>query len=180
MTEHWVLDKTRERTVEQISENMNFYGVSPTVGRLLGAMYFHDRPMTLDDMKDELGMSKSRMSSAIRLLRDLKMVEKVWQKGIRKDLYEVEKDWYQSFINLFSVNCRRMISMNRSSIHQSLTEINDLQEPLTDEEKKEAQAIRNKLEDALEYYDWLSRLIESFESNEIFELIPKTKRTPQK
>ena len=97
------LEKARERVIDAIAQNMNLYGVTPSVGRLWGLMYFQDEPMTLDDMKQELGMSKTSMSTSVRNLVDLKMVDKVWKKGTRKDLYEVEEDWYQTFIDFFTI-----------------------------------------------------------------------------
>ena len=32
------------------------------------------------------------------------MVDKVMEKRSRKDLYAIEGDWYQNFIDLFTVN----------------------------------------------------------------------------
>ncbi|WP_332632491.1 hypothetical protein [Halalkalibacter flavus] len=48
-------------------------------------------------------------------------------------------------------------------------------EGTSDEVKKEAEVDKEKLLHALEYYDWLNRLIDSIESKEIFEYIPKRK-----
>lgn len=74
------LDKARERIIETIAQNIDLYGITPSAGRLYGMMYFHNDPLTLDDMKDELGMSKTSMSTSVRSLSDLKMVERVWKK----------------------------------------------------------------------------------------------------
>lgn len=52
------LEKVRERVIESIAQNMNLYGIAPSIGRLYGMMFFHHEPLTLDEMKDELGMSK--------------------------------------------------------------------------------------------------------------------------
>ncbi|MEH7384965.1 GbsR/MarR family transcriptional regulator [Bacillus sp. JJ1521] len=169
------LEKARERVIDAIAQNMNLYGVTPSVGRLWGLMYFHDEPMTLDEMKLELGMSKTSMSTSVRNLMELNMVDKVWKKGIRKDLYEVEEDWYQSFIDFFTIKWRNGISMNVSAIQKSLTELKELleDEQVSHEIKAEAENDILKLKNALEYYFWLDRLVDSFESHEIFTFIPK-------
>ncbi|THE09975.1 GbsR/MarR family transcriptional regulator [Bacillus timonensis] len=169
------LEKARERVIDAIAQNMNLYGVTPSVGRLWGLMYFHDEPMTLDDMKQELGMSKTSMSTSVRNLMELKMVDKVWKKGIRKDLYEVEEDWYQTFIDFFTIKWRSGISMNVSAIQKSLSDLNELikDEQESNEIKAEAESDIIKLKKALEYYFWLDRLVDSFESQEIFTFIPK-------
>ncbi|WP_099354130.1 choline uptake/conversion transcriptional regulator CudC [Fredinandcohnia onubensis] len=169
------LEKARERVIDAIAQNMNLYGVTPSVGRLWGLMYFHDEPMTLDDMKQELGMSKTSMSTSVRNLVDLKMVDKVWKKGIRKDLYEVEEDWYQTFIDFFTIKWRSGISMNVSAIQKSLADLKELleDEQISEEVKVEAGNDIAKLNNALEYYFWLNRLVDSFETHEIFKYVPK-------
>ncbi|MEO2076848.1 MAG: GbsR/MarR family transcriptional regulator [Bacillus sp. (in: firmicutes)] len=169
------LEQARERVIEAISQNMNLYGVTESIGRLYGSLYFQEGPLTLDEMKDELGMSKTSMSTAVRSLLELKMVGKVWKKGVRKDLYQAEPDWYQTFIDFFSIKWRAGISINVSAMEKSLFELQSL---LEDEQvdtkiKEEAQMDIEKLTDALEYYDWLNRLVDSFESKEIFKYIPK-------
>lgn len=169
------LEKARERVIDAIAQNMNLYGVTPSVGRLWGLMYFQDEPMTLDDMKQELGMSKTSMSTSVRNLVDLKMVDKVWKKGTRKDLYEVEEDWYQTFIDFFTIKWRSGISMNVSAIQKSLADLKELlkDEQISEEVKVEAENDVAKLNNALEYYFWLNRLVDSFESHEIFKYVPK-------
>lgn len=171
------LELSRERVIEAISKNMHLYGITESIGRLYGALYFQEGPLTLDEMKEELGMSKTSMSTSVRSLLDLKMVGKVWKKGVRKDLYQAEPDWYQTFIDFFSIKWRAGISINVSAMEKSLAELQSLleDENVDSKVKTEAKMDIVKLTDALEYYDWLDRLVDSFESKEIFQYIPKKK-----
>lgn len=169
------LNRARERVIETIAQNMNLYGVTPSVGRLYGAMFFYNEPLTLDEMKDVLGMSKTSMSTSVRTLADLKMVEKVWRKGVRKDLYIVEEDWYQTFCDLFSIKWRHGVTMNMEAIQRSIEEMEKISssEGASDEMKETISLDIEKLKYALEYYDWLNRLVDSFESKKIFHYVPK-------
>ncbi|WP_458415019.1 GbsR/MarR family transcriptional regulator [Schinkia sp. CFF1] len=169
------LDLAKERVIDTIAHNMNLYGITDSVGRLFGLLFFSKNPMTLDEMKDELGMSKTSMSTSVRSLMDLKMVDKVWKKGVRKDLYQAEEDWYQTFIDLFSIKWRAAISMNVSYIEKSLKELNNLakRDDVELEIREEARQVIEKLHTCLQYYRWLNRLVDSFESHEIFNFIPK-------
>lgn len=46
------------------------------------------------------------MSTGVRTLVDLNMIHKVWEKGSRKDSYEVEPDWFQTFTDFFVIKRR--------------------------------------------------------------------------
>lgn len=171
------LERARARFIDSMAQNMNLYGITPSVGRLYGLLYYSEEPMTLDCMKDELGMSKTSMSTSVRQLQELNMVEKVWKKGTRKDLYQSVDDWYETFSDLFSIKWRAGITLNMTTIDKCLHEINEL---LTNEEtsieiKEAAQIDQQKLQYALDYYNWLNRFVDSIESKEIFEYIPKKK-----
>jgi DNA-binding transcriptional regulator GbsR (MarR family) len=168
------LEEARERVIRAIATNIDLYGVPSSIGRLYGTMYFHDEPMTLDEMSDALGMSKTSMSTGVRSLLDIKMVQKTYRKGVRKDLYIVEEDWYQSFFHLFSSKWGRAIQHNEKEISLAKQQIEDIYQQAEDEELKETLS-RDlaKLEHALEYYTWLKKLVKAFETGEIFEFIPK-------
>jgi DNA-binding transcriptional regulator GbsR (MarR family) len=169
------LEKTRERVIDSISQNMNLYGVSPSVGRLWGLLYFQNQPMTLDEMKNELGMSKTSMSTSVRLLMELNMVDKVWKKGNRKDLYVAEEDWHQTFIDFFSIKWRNSVAANVNVIEKSLRELGQLLESpeISEEMISEIRSDIDKLHKALDYYDWLNRFVDTLESHEIFDYVPK-------
>ncbi|WP_256235492.1 GbsR/MarR family transcriptional regulator [Bacillus sp. EB600] len=169
------LHRARERVIDAIAQNMNLYGVIPSIGRLYGMMFFHNEPLTLDEMKEELGMSKTSMSTSVRTLLDLKMVDKVWKKGYRKDLYAIEGDWYQNFTDLFSIKWRNAISININAIEKSLKELNEIKtnEEFDHEVGVIASSDIEKLQSTLEYYDWLNRLVDKFESGEIYDFVPK-------
>ena len=171
------LERVRERVIESIAKNMNLYGITDSIGRLYGMLYFHDHPMTLDEMKEELGMSKTSMSTSVRTLMDLKMVEKKWKKGTRKDLYQAEEDWHQTFIDFFAIKWRAGISMNIAAMTKSISELEKLvkTDEIDEEVRSAAQIDITKMKSALSYYEWLNRLVDSFESEEIFDFIPKNK-----
>ena len=58
------LEQARERVIEAISQNMNLYGVTESIGRLYGALYFQEGPLTLDEMLDADGIEDSTSYSA--------------------------------------------------------------------------------------------------------------------
>lgn len=169
------LEKTRGRVIESIGKNMDLYGITLSIGHLYGQMYFSQEPVTLDDLSASMGMSKTSMSTGVRTLMDLKMIDKVWEKGSRKDLYEVVPDWHQNFSDYFSVRWRKAVEGNMGVINKSLAEIGTLIDQHQDSPAfvSVLQTDADKIKAALQYYRWLIRLIESFESGKIYDYIPK-------
>jgi HTH-type transcriptional regulator, glycine betaine synthesis regulator len=170
-----IIEKSRQRVIESVGKNMDLYGVTHSIGHLYGHMYFYNNPVTLDEMSQILGMSKTSMSTGMRTLMDLKMVHKVWEKGARKDLYVVEPDWHQNFVDYFSVKWRKSLEMNVSALKKSHAELTRLLQNHSDDQQLQRvlELDIQKIEHAIGYYRWLERLIESFETGEIYDFIPK-------
>ncbi|GAB3060597.1 GbsR/MarR family transcriptional regulator [Virgibacillus ainsalahensis] len=169
-------DETIEKFIQVIAKNMNLYGITPSVGRLYGVLYFAEEPMTLDDMREALEMSKTSMSTGVRALSDMKMVESTFKKGVRKDLYHSEEDWYKSFTSLFGNRWRQQTERNIEEADEAIEELENILQKTTDEQLKTK--IENDLERLLyakNYYKWLMKFIKTMESGEIFNYIPKNK-----
>ncbi len=164
-----------DQIVEKIADNMHIYGISTTVGRVLGIISMNRRPMTLDELSEATGMSKTRMSQVVREMVDLNIAEKVFEKGIRKDLYTVEQDYYQTFVSLFTSNWQKAIQKNKMFDKKMSAELRALMENETMNEEAE-QKINDLLKETKEwqdYYQWLAHLIDFFDSGEIFKYVPK-------
>lgn len=169
------LQNARKSVIDSIGKNMDLYGVTLSIGHLYGHMYFNQQPVTLDEMSSTMGMSKTSMSTGMRTLHDLKMISKVWSKGSRKDLYMVESDFHQNFADYFSIKWRKAIEQNMAALKRSLKNINELkiQFPEDTEFLSILEHDTQKINEALSYYRWLDRLIDSFETGEIYNFIPK-------
>jgi DNA-binding transcriptional regulator GbsR (MarR family) len=164
----------KNRIIEQIAYNMRLYGVSQTVGRVMATIYYHDKPMTLDELSKEMGMTKMSMSNAARELVEMGVAEKIHVKGSRKDHYVIEEDYYQFFIDLFCTNWRKTIHTKeamRIKLNHELEEIiHDKNEK--NEVREDAKKLMEENFRAIEYFDWVSRLINHFETHEILKYVP--------
>jgi len=114
------------------------------------------------------------MSTSVRSLSEAKLVERVWERGVRKDLYQAKEDWYQNFIDMFSIRWRRSVTTHSSAIRRSISEIEQLisEDIISEELLAEANSDLEKLIYIRDYYEWLDRLIDAFESHDIFDLVP--------
>ncbi|MFP4661786.1 MAG: GbsR/MarR family transcriptional regulator [Halanaerobiales bacterium] len=88
-----LMEVSRNIILESFGGAVGSYGMNETIGRIYGLLYMEDEPMSLKKIADQLGVSKATVSINIRLLLELKMVQKVWQKGSRKDYYTAERDF---------------------------------------------------------------------------------------
>lgn len=171
------LNQIEDKFIDNIADNMRTYGISPTVGLVLGIIYINRRPMTLDELSQETGMSKTRMSQVVREMVDHNIAEKVFEKGVRKDIYNVEQDYYQTFISLFTSSWQKVIKKNKRSGKKMFAELESLQKEgdLNEETEAKINDLLKETKEWLDYYDWLNRLVEFFDSGEVFEHVPKTK-----
>lgn len=93
-------DITNKIMVE-FSKTAEMFDLTPIEARLFSYLYLEEEPMTLDDMGEALGKSKTSMSNSIRGLADLNLVTRVWKKGVRKDLYEANTQLFKIFMNSY-------------------------------------------------------------------------------
>ncbi|SFL92156.1 choline uptake/conversion transcriptional regulator CudC [Salibacterium qingdaonense] len=168
------IQDAENEVISAIAETMDLYGITPSIGRLYATMYFKHDSMTLDEMKDELGMTKPSMSTAVRNLQDIQIVRKTWQKGSRKDHFTAEKDFFNYFTRFFGNKWKREAELNLYAIHEAQDELRDV---LEDEETEthlleRADKDLEQLQEYEKYCYWLQKLVGAMESGEIFDLLP--------
>ncbi|PWZ98048.1 GbsR/MarR family transcriptional regulator, partial [Staphylococcus pseudintermedius] len=59
------LEEAKDIVINSIAETMDLYGINRSVGNLYGIMLFKES-MTLDEMRQELQMSKPSMSAGVK------------------------------------------------------------------------------------------------------------------
>lgn len=164
------LEATRSLVVAAIAQTMDHYGVNASTALLYGLMYFHNDPITLDEMCAKMGMSKASMSTGVRKLQDNRMVHRVFRPGSRKDLYRAEADFHKNFINFFCRRWEEEVTINGKAItsaehhYQSLLEDPDLDA----DTEREIERDLAKIDASKHYYRFLEKLIARSESGELF------------
>ncbi|PRO65909.1 GbsR/MarR family transcriptional regulator [Alkalicoccus urumqiensis] len=175
------LEEARERFVHELTNHIHLYDISGSVGRLYGTILFAENPMTLDEMAEKTGMSKTSMSTGVRALSEANMVEKTWRKGVRKDLYQTDPDWYKAFATVFIKRWAEAAEMNQRALLETKAKLEQLiqEEDLEKEVQEQAAHDLEKLSEAEAFYDWLNEVTNLFESEAIYSIIPKrTKESP--
>lgn len=168
------LEAAKDLVIEAISETMDLYGVTPAAGKIYATMYFKEQ-MNLDELRDELEMSKPSMSTNIRKLQQHDMVKKKLQRGTRKHTYVAEKNFFHSFMSYFCSMWEREVKMNMEAVEKAKKELIEIYEDTSISEtlREEAKSHFDLLQESEVYYNWLKKLTNSIRSEEIFEFIPK-------
>lgn len=168
------MENAKEQIIDAIAETMDLYGVTPAAGRLYAMMQFEEQ-MNLDEMREELGMSKPSMSTSVRKLQEIDMVKKKFQRGSRKHTYVAEKNYFNTFISYFCRMWDREAKMNLTAIQEAEFELGKIFEDkdVSEEMLLEAREIYNQIEESKVYYRWLEHLVASVRSQEIFKFIPQ-------
>lgn len=94
-TDQWVV--ARRKFIEAGGQTTQSFGLGRIMGQIYALLYLSPKPMCLDEIAEELGVSKASVSTTIRQLERWTAVKSVWVKGDRRDFYEAETD-FQSVI----------------------------------------------------------------------------------
>lgn len=89
-------------------------------GQIYALLYLSPKPLSLDDIVDELGVSKGSVSVNIRILEDYKLVRKIWVKGSRKDYYEASDTIPHKILKEFFEKIKRNILDSRDMVGDCL------------------------------------------------------------
>ncbi|MFC7319647.1 choline uptake/conversion transcriptional regulator CudC [Halobacillus campisalis] len=166
-------EQAKALVIDSIAETMDLYGVTRSAGNLYGTMYFGN-DMTLDEMREKLGMSKPSMSTGVKKLQDYNIVKQTFRKGTRRQTFAAEKDFFQFFANFFAKKWLREARINLDAIHKAQQELDQLleNESVDGNLREEALLTYRQMEDSKPYYYWLQKLVASIESGELFDAIP--------
>ncbi|WP_066186966.1 MULTISPECIES: GbsR/MarR family transcriptional regulator [Gracilibacillus] len=154
------LERFNNQVISEFSKTLEMFSLNKTEAQLFVTLFLNGEPMTLDEMKDNLGKSKTAMSYAIRRLQEFNLVERVWQKGMRKDLYQARKDLYRKFMKTY---------VNRwlDSLNKQINNLADIQADLDIESGEHKQLMEQKIQEAISFHQSLEGVFSKIKQNDI-------------
>lgn len=159
-------EEIKNESIFTLSKLINLYGLSLSESRLYSILFLENSPMTLDEMSQSLGMSKTSMSTGVRSLLDTQMVEKTWKKGIRKDLYIVEEDLYKAFSNSFIDQWHSAINHHMKTLKEISNQLSDLSDKNSDLDlQKTISQYSQKINMIIDFYKWLLNTLKVLQEN---------------
>ncbi|RFA35229.1 transcriptional regulator [Virgibacillus dokdonensis] len=119
-------ENINNKILVEFTKTIEMFGFTPLESRLFTYLYLADKPMTLDDMAEALGKSKTAMSTSVRTLADQNLVTRVWKKGVRKSLYKAHTQLFKGFMISYLNKWIDAVNQQKSSfieLEQTMKEI---------------------------------------------------------
>lgn len=85
-------DQVRQRLIQAGGKTAQDLGLGRIVGQILLYLYLSEAERSLDEMAEELGLSKAAVSIAARQLENLGLIRRVWKRGDRRGYYRSADD----------------------------------------------------------------------------------------
>ncbi len=131
----------RESMLDGLSQLADYFGFSKVMGQLYGVLLLHGEPLSLDELMEELSISKASVSTNIRTLEHMGMVRQVWSKGKgdRRKYYEAETDLMRIITNIISAREMRDVDRAVTVMQDNIDLLKQTAGEMSEEERRVAE-----------------------------------------
>ena len=147
----------------KINQLCNKFGLNNIMAQLYSILYLNSKALSLDDMVEQLKISKATVSINIRVLERYGAVRRVWVKGSRKDYYEAETDISKVIMDRIRSMAQRRMSEIDDMINSS-SQILDSVNSENEEDKESIKIFRDRLDQLKGLYSQAQTLFNLFNS----------------
>jgi DNA-binding transcriptional regulator GbsR (MarR family) len=165
MKEHNSINEVRAGLIETGGRMSQEFGLGRIVGQVLISLYLTDGEASLDQLEEELGLSKAAVSTAARQLESLGFVVRVWKQGDRKS-------YYRTVDNIGSALRQGLLAMVRRKVESAGVELDTALEVLEKNggahaPSKETRFLYSRVQRAKSLRDRTSQILD----NPLFKLL---------
>ncbi len=151
------LDDAREHFIQGVSRIAHFWGFPKGMGAIYGAIYLSPTSVSLDDLVEQVGISKGAVSTNVRNLERLKMIHKRFKVGDRKDYYTAETDFWKIVKAVISEREKSEFDQALRSVGESLDILKRAK--VSTKEKDNLGFYSDRLEKMKNFFDQLDSII---------------------
>jgi len=135
-------ERAREEFITSVERIAAQFGGGALPRRILAYLMFTPRPVSLNEICDNLHVAKSGVSVNVRALENFGVVRKAWVKGERKDFYEADFKIALLYANSFG----KMADMGVGAVFESFEKsLRLLEGDVAPANRADAAAIRERL-----------------------------------
>lgn len=152
-----------DSTVAGLGRLARFFGFSDVMGRLFGTLLMSPEPMSLDDLANQLEISKGSVSMNMRALERWGMAKEVWVRGERKKYYQAESDMWKVIRNVLTGRERREVHVALNVLAESVQKLKsaDAKNELSDEEQALAHYYLDRVTELHAFFQFAQIALES-------------------
>jgi DNA-binding transcriptional regulator GbsR (MarR family) len=107
-----------QRFVEAWGAMGSLWGINRSVARVHALLMANEEPISLDEIAEQLQISKGNASMSLRELRNFGVVRQVEVPGDRRDFYVTEPDVWTMFFRILRERKRREFDPALEAIHR--------------------------------------------------------------
>jgi DNA-binding transcriptional regulator GbsR (MarR family) len=152
---------TRRKFIEAGGQTTQSFGMGRILGQIYALLYLSPHALCLDEIAQELGVSKASVSTIVRQLVAWSAVRHVWVKGDRKDYYEAETDFGAILKNGVLEVARKKLNTAGIKIEEVEAALGRAESAKDGEGNAERQLIAERFQKAKDLHARLNELLNS-------------------
>jgi DNA-binding transcriptional regulator GbsR (MarR family) len=150
---------TRRKFIEAGGHTTQSFGFGRIIGQIYALLYMNPQPMCLDDIVEELEVSKASVSTSIRQLENWQAVKRVWVKGDRRDFYEAETDFRGVLRNGFLGMLRKKFETAGSQLALAEASLQEVLADSTNGQQADVQIVAERVRRAKQLHGKINGLL---------------------
>lgn len=149
------LTEAKEEYISQWGILGSNWGCNRTFSQIHGLLMISSKPLSTDDIMEELQISRGNAHSNIKELISWQLVRSVVKKGDRKEYFEAEKDVMKIFSQVSRERQRREIEPLVDFLGKMLDDTKDLK-------SAEAKAFKKQIKELRKFSELSSKVMSKF------------------
>lgn len=146
------LDRVKERFILHWGEMGSLWGINRTMAQVHALLLVSPKPLSANDIMDELQISRGNVSMALRELIAWGIVSRMHMKGERREYYTTEKDVWKMFRIIARERKKREVDPTINVLRESVADLNQLSDSEGKYEREQLKKLLDFFETGVEVY----------------------------
>ena len=159
------LDAVRDSVMRGLGQLTDFFGFTPVMGHLYGALLMSPTPLSLDELEEVVGKSKASVSMNLRSMERWGIVREVWVKGDRRKFYEAESDMWKISMSILESRERREVGIALNVLEDNARKLEEVKSRLSESERKLADHYLDRVKDMQGFFRFALMALEILLAN---------------
>lgn len=155
-----VLEESKASFVRRWGEMANYWGINRTMAEIHAMLYVSTTPVCTDDVMDALQISRGNASMNLRSLVDWGLIDRVHQRGDRKEYFTCRTDVWWMFETIVRQRRRREVEPIIETIGHCREMVVARAGELKGEEATQARIYQTRLEEMHDFLNAVGALVD--------------------